>query len=73
MAGAADGTQGRALMLQVATKKALGAFTLDAAFDAPAGVTAIFGRSGSGKTSIINAVAATSASAGSADSTVAEL
>ena len=32
-------------------------FTLDAAFDAPAGVTALFGRSGSGKTSVINAVA----------------
>jgi molybdate transport system ATP-binding protein len=32
-------------------------FRLDAAFEAPAGVTALFGRSGSGKTSIVNAVA----------------
>lgn len=32
-------------------------FTLDVAFDAPPGVTALFGRSGSGKTSVINAVA----------------
>lgn len=32
-------------------------FTLDASFSTPAGITALFGRSGSGKTSIINAVA----------------
>ncbi|TMV39302.1 molybdenum ABC transporter ATP-binding protein, partial [Thioclava sp. BHET1] len=32
-------------------------FTLDLRFDAPAGVTALFGRSGSGKTTIVNAVA----------------
>ncbi len=32
-------------------------FTLDATFDAPPGVTALFGRSGSGKTTVINAVA----------------
>ena len=32
-------------------------FTLDAAFDAPAGLTALFGRSGSGKTTAVNAVA----------------
>lgn len=32
-------------------------FTLDLAFEAPAGVTALFGRSGSGKTTVINAVA----------------
>jgi molybdate transport system ATP-binding protein len=32
-------------------------FDLDVTFDAPAGVTALFGRSGSGKTSVINAVA----------------
>ena len=32
-------------------------FALDVAFEAPAGVTALFGRSGSGKTSIINAIA----------------
>lgn len=32
-------------------------FTLDAGFDAPPGVTALFGRSGSGKTTIVNALA----------------
>jgi len=32
-------------------------FALDVAFDVPAGVTVLFGRSGSGKTTIINAVA----------------
>ena len=32
-------------------------FALDAAFAAPAGVTALFGRSGSGKTTIVNAIA----------------
>ncbi len=32
-------------------------FTLDAAFTAPPGVTALFGRSGSGKSTIVNAVA----------------
>ncbi len=32
-------------------------FTLDLAFTAPAGLTCLFGRSGSGKTTIINAVA----------------
>lgn len=35
----------------------LGDFTLDAQFEAPGGVTVLFGRSGSGKTSIVNAVA----------------
>lgn len=44
-------------MISVSVKKALGDFTLDAAFEAPAGVTAIFGRSGSGKTSVVSAVA----------------
>jgi len=32
-------------------------FALDAAFNAPEGLTALFGRSGSGKTTIVNAVA----------------
>ncbi len=32
-------------------------FTLDVAFEAPRGVTALFGRSGSGKSTVINAVA----------------
>ena len=44
-------------MLTLAIKKRLGDFSLDFDVTAPAGVTAIFGRSGSGKTSLINAVA----------------
>jgi molybdate transport system ATP-binding protein len=44
-------------MISVTIKKQFAAFELDAQFEAPAGVTAIFGRSGSGKTSIVNAVA----------------
>lgn len=45
------------MMIEVALKHRLGNFTLDAAFDAPGGVTALFGRSGSGKTSVINVIA----------------
>lgn len=44
-------------MLRIDIAKSFGAFSLEAAFDAPAGVTAIFGPSGSGKTSLIRAVA----------------
>ena len=44
-------------MIDVAVRKRLGDFALDAAFAAPGGVTAIFGRSGSGKSSLINCVA----------------
>lgn len=45
-------------MLEVAVRKRLGSFELDAAFTAPAGgVTALFGRSGAGKTSVVNAIA----------------
>lgn len=44
-------------MIDVNIAKSLGAFELDVAFSAPSGVTAIFGRSGSGKTSVVNAVA----------------
>src|SRR6056297_4206243 len=44
-------------MLEVALRHTIGAFSLDAHFRAPAGVTVLFGRSGSGKTTIINAVA----------------
>ncbi|MCO4848112.1 MAG: molybdenum ABC transporter ATP-binding protein [Yoonia sp.] len=44
-------------MIRVNVQKKLGDFTLDVAFDAPRGVTAIFGRSGSGKTTLINAIA----------------
>jgi len=45
-------------MIAVTVRKQLGAFLLDAAFTAPArGITALFGRSGAGKTTIINLVA----------------
>ncbi|EBA13253.1 molybdenum ABC transporter ATP-binding protein [Roseobacter sp. CCS2] len=44
-------------MISVDIKKRLGDFQLDLQFDAPTSVTAIFGRSGSGKTSAVNAVA----------------
>ena len=43
--------------LSVAIRHQFPGFTLDAAFDAPAGLTALFGQSGSGKTTIVNAVA----------------
>jgi molybdate transport system ATP-binding protein len=43
--------------LSVRIRHRLGAFALDAGFDAPPGVTVLFGRSGSGKTTIVNAVA----------------
>src|SRR3569833_4550190 len=43
-------------MLSVTIKKSLGDFALDAAFDS-AGVTALFGSSGSGKTSLISTIA----------------
>ncbi|MEM7270192.1 MAG: molybdenum ABC transporter ATP-binding protein, partial [Pseudomonadota bacterium] len=45
------------MTLSVALTHRLGEFSLDVAFEAPAGVTALFGRSGAGKTSIVNAVA----------------
>ena len=44
-------------MISVQIKKRLGDFAVDVGFEAPRGVTAIFGRSGSGKTSVINAIA----------------
>ncbi|MGE5539400.1 MAG: molybdenum ABC transporter ATP-binding protein [Gemmatimonas sp.] len=45
-------------MLDVAITKRLGAFTVDVAFTAPVpGVTALFGASGAGKTSIVRALA----------------
>jgi molybdate transport system ATP-binding protein len=45
-------------MIEVELQKRLGAFALEARFTAPAsGVTALFGRSGSGKTSIVNMLA----------------
>jgi molybdate transport system ATP-binding protein len=44
-------------MLSVAVRHRLGGFRLDAAFDSPGGLTALFGRSGAGKTSLVNAIA----------------
>ena len=44
-------------MLSVSITHRLGGFTLDAAFDAAGGLTALFGRSGAGKTSLVNAIA----------------
>jgi len=44
-------------MIDLDITKRLGDFTLNAAFHAPAGITALFGASGSGKTSVVNAVA----------------
>ncbi len=45
------------MTLSVRLSHRLGGFDLDAAFEAPPGLTVLFGRSGSGKTSIVNAVA----------------
>lgn len=45
------------MSLVVEARQRLGKFTLDAAFTAESGVTALFGRSGSGKTSLIRVVA----------------
>ncbi len=44
-------------MIDVALHQRLGDLTLDVAFEAPAGLTAIFGPSGAGKTSILRAIA----------------
>ena len=45
-------------MIEIAIEKRLGAFSLDARFAAPdSGITALFGRSGAGKTSLVNALA----------------
>ncbi|PZX17798.1 molybdate transport system ATP-binding protein [Palleronia aestuarii] len=44
-------------MLSVQLRHAFPGFSLDLSFEAPAGVTILFGRSGSGKTSVVNAVA----------------
>ena len=47
----------RAMSLSVDIRHAMGAFRLNVTFEAPDGVTVLFGRSGSGKTSVVNAVA----------------
>ena len=44
-------------MLRVRVEHRLGDFRLDAAFDSEEGLTALFGRSGAGKTSLVNAIA----------------
>ncbi len=45
------------MTLSVALTHRFGTFALDLAFEAPAGVTALFGRSGSGKSTVVKAVA----------------
>jgi molybdate transport system ATP-binding protein len=45
------------MTLSVALRHKFGDFALDVAFEAGPGVTALFGRSGAGKTTIVNAVA----------------
>ncbi len=46
-----------ARMLEVDIEHRLGAFELDVHFHSGAGLTALFGRSGAGKTSVVNAIA----------------
>ncbi|WP_299611513.1 molybdenum ABC transporter ATP-binding protein [uncultured Tateyamaria sp.] len=45
------------MTLKVSLRHRFGGFALDVAFEAGPGVTALFGRSGAGKTTIVNAVA----------------
>jgi len=45
------------MTLTVDIERRLGSFRLKAAFEAGAGITALFGRSGAGKTSVVNAIA----------------
>ncbi|GBD47859.1 molybdenum ABC transporter ATP-binding protein [Methylopila sp. Yamaguchi] len=45
------------MTLQVDIRRAIGSFTLDVGFSAPAGVTAVLGRSGAGKSTVVAAVA----------------
>ena len=45
------------MALSVRLSHAFSGFALEAAFEAPPGITVLFGRSGSGKTTIVNAVA----------------
>lgn len=45
------------MSLSVRFAHSFGDFSLDVTFEAPSGVTALFGRSGSGKTTVVNAVA----------------
>ncbi|MEL6335441.1 MAG: molybdenum ABC transporter ATP-binding protein [Pseudomonadota bacterium] len=45
------------MSLSVALSHRLGALSLDVAFETPGGVTALFGRSGAGKSTVVNAIA----------------
>lgn len=45
------------MRLEVEARLRLGSFAIDAAFGSEGGVTALFGRSGSGKTSLVNIIA----------------
>ncbi|WP_038147042.1 molybdenum ABC transporter ATP-binding protein [Thioclava atlantica] len=45
------------MMLEISLRHRLSGFTLDLALSAPSGVTALFGPSGAGKTTVVNAVA----------------
>ncbi|WP_333818150.1 molybdenum ABC transporter ATP-binding protein, partial [Tabrizicola sp.] len=45
------------MTLSVSLGHRFGGFSLDVDFEAPSGVTALFGRSGSGKSTVVNAVA----------------
>ena len=45
------------MSLEVSVQKSLGSFALNVAFSCGAGITALFGQSGSGKTSVINMIA----------------
>lgn len=45
------------MSLSVSLRHSFPSFDLDVAFEAPSGVTALFGQSGSGKTTVVNAVA----------------
>jgi len=45
------------MTLSVSLQHDFGGFALDVGFEAPPGVTVLFGRSGSGKTSVVNALA----------------
>ena len=45
------------MSLSVRIRRQVGEFSLDVAFEAPPGATVLFGRSGSGKTTVANAVA----------------
>jgi molybdate transport system ATP-binding protein len=45
------------MSLTVDIERGLGSFRLGVSFEAGAGITALFGRSGSGKTSVVNAIA----------------